>query len=117
MTEDNQQIIDILNEIIEAQAIEPKTAEKIEQWFETQREKEVAEVTTVIPLSDTQRASLGHKLSEIFNRPLKIDNRIDEKILGGMKIKVGSQVIDATLLNKIGQLKSWMHEQIEQLSS
>lgn len=117
MTENSQQIIDIFNEIIEAQGIEPKTAEKIEQWFETQREKEVAEVTTVIPLNDIQIADLSRKLSLIFNRPLKIDNRIDEKILGGIKIKVGSQVIDATLSNKIGQLKSWMHEQIEQLSS
>ena len=63
-----------------------------------------AEVVSAHPLSDDQVAKLKAQLKARVGGDVAIDARIDPDILGGLIVKVGSQMIDASLKTKLNRL-------------
>jgi F-type H+-transporting ATPase subunit delta len=64
-----------------------------------------AEVTTAVALSDAQRASLEAALAQSIGKAPEITHRVDPAILGGIKVKVGSRLFDASVKSRLDQLK------------
>ena len=72
----------------------------------------LAEVTSAVPLSDAQQQTVREKVQAMTSaRQVEIETKIDADLIGGVVIKVGSQVIDASLrgqLRRLGiRLSSW----------
>jgi F-type H+-transporting ATPase subunit delta len=65
------------------------------------------EVGTPMPLSPEQRNSLARRFSERLGKPLTVKNIVDDGIIGGMIVKVGDIMIDASVR---GALKSLMQK-------
>lgn len=70
----------------------------------------IANVTTVVPMDEAQIEKLKEKLSKKYNKKIVIQTEIDKTILGGLYIKVGDDVIDATLKLKLEEMKKLMFE-------
>lgn len=70
------------------------------------RQAVLAEVTSAVELSDEQKETIRQKvLATTSANEVELQTRVDPELLGGVVIKVGSQVIDASLrgqLRKIG---------------
>jgi F-type H+-transporting ATPase subunit delta len=64
-----------------------------------------AQVTTAIPLSDAQTRILRSALSQALGKEPEIDARVDPAILGGVKVRVGSRLYDASLKSRLDSLK------------
>lgn len=64
-----------------------------------------AEVVTAVPLSDAQRASLAEALRQSLGKNAEVTLRVDPAILGGLKVKVGSRLFDASVKSRLDQLK------------
>ena len=64
-----------------------------------------AEVTTAIPLSAAQSKGVAAALRSALGKDPEIETRVDPAILGGIKVKVGSRLYDASLKSKLDQLK------------
>lgn len=64
-----------------------------------------AEVVTAAPLSKAQAKALADTLANAIGREPQIDTRIDPSILGGLKVRVGSRLYDASLKTKLDSLK------------
>ena len=69
-----------------------------------------AEVTSARPLTDAQRDSLAQSLRKTVGKDVKISQTVDEGIIGGLIVKVGSKMIDTSIRSKLTQLKSTMKE-------
>jgi F-type H+-transporting ATPase subunit delta len=67
-----------------------------------------AEVVTAHPLKDDQLAALKQQLRGRVGRDVAIETRIDPEILGGMVVKLGSQMIDASIRTKLNRLAEAM---------
>jgi F-type H+-transporting ATPase subunit delta len=67
-----------------------------------------AEVVTAHPLKDDQLAALKQQLRTRAGREVAIETRIDPEILGGIVIKLGSQMIDASIRTKLNRLAEAM---------
>ena len=67
-----------------------------------------AEVTSAHPLKDDQLAALKARLKERAGRDVTIDARVDPEILGGIVIKLGSEMIDASTRTKLNRLAKAM---------
>lgn len=65
-----------------------------------------AKAITTIPLDEKQIEKLKKKLSEITKKNIQIENEIDEKLIGGILIKLGDKVIDGTIKNKLKELQN-----------
>ncbi|HWI77163.1 MAG TPA: F0F1 ATP synthase subunit delta [Sphingomicrobium sp.] len=72
------------------------------------RGETTAEVVTAHPLTDDQVAALKTQLKARAGRDVTIDARTDPAILGGLIVKLGSQMIDASLKTKLNRLAQAM---------
>lgn len=82
-----------------------KTVRKLAAEY---RGETTAEVTSVHPLSDNQFAELKTNLKARFGRDVVVDASIDPEILGGIIIRHGSQMIDASIRTKLNTLANAM---------
>ena len=64
-----------------------------------------AEVITATPLSAAQAKGLAAALRQALGKAPEITTRVDPAILGGLKVKVGSRLFDASLKSKLDSLK------------
>ena len=64
-----------------------------------------AEVTTAVALTDAQRQGLQAALRQALGRDPEITTRVDPAILGGLRVKVGSRLFDASVKSRLDQLK------------
>lgn len=72
------------------------------------RGETTAEIVSAHPLSDGQMASLKGKLKDRAGRDVTIDARTDPDILGGLIVRMGSEMIDASLKTKLNRLAQAM---------
>ena len=63
-----------------------------------------AEVTSAHPLDETQVAALKQNLRTRFGTEVALDTTVDRDILGGILVKVGSQMIDGSIRTKLNTL-------------
>jgi F-type H+-transporting ATPase subunit delta len=64
-----------------------------------------AEVTAAQPLSEAQLAALGEQLRRSVGRRVAVDVRVEPALIGGMIVKVGSQMIDGSLRSRLHRLQ------------
>jgi len=63
-----------------------------------------AEISSAVALTDDQRNSLKQSLSGL-GKTIVLTEKVDASLIGGLKIKVGDQRIDATLRKKLNEIK------------
>ena len=63
-----------------------------------------AEVVSAHPLKDDQLQTLKAQLKARAGRDVAIDAKVDPSILGGIVVKLGSQMIDASIRTKLNRL-------------
>jgi F-type H+-transporting ATPase subunit delta len=68
------------------------------------RGETTAEVTSAHPLDDDQVAALKANLKSRLGRDVAVDLTVDPTILGGLVVKVGSQMIDGSIRTKLNTL-------------
>ena len=72
------------------------------------RGETAADVITARPLNDDQLTQLKQQLRSRAGTDVTIEARVDPSILGGIVVKLGSQVIDASIRTKLNRLASAM---------
>jgi F-type H+-transporting ATPase subunit delta len=64
-----------------------------------------AQVTTAMALTDAQTKALATALRLALGKDPEIETRVDPAILGGLKVRVGSRLFDASLKSRLDSLK------------
>jgi F-type H+-transporting ATPase subunit delta len=64
-----------------------------------------AQVTTAVALTEAQTKGLQAALRQALGKDPEIETRVDPAILGGLKVRVGSRLFDASLKSKLDSLK------------
>jgi F-type H+-transporting ATPase subunit delta len=70
------------------------------------RNKSVAYVTTAVPLTDEEEERLAARLSEMYGRQVSVLIDVDERIIGGMRVKVGSDLYDGTVARRLAEART-----------
>ncbi|MCR3758385.1 F0F1 ATP synthase subunit delta [Clostridium felsineum] len=70
--------------------------------------KVIADVKTVIPLTEVEKTTLTSKLSAKYNKTVILKEIIDKSIIGGVYVRVGDDVIDGTVKFKLDSMKKLM---------
>lgn len=61
--------------------------------------------TTAIPLNDEDSLKLKEKLEKLTGKNIKLTNKIDESLLGGVLVRIGDKVIDGTIKGRLDEVK------------
>jgi len=64
-----------------------------------------AEVTTAVKLTAAQERGLKAALRQALGKDPEIETRVDPSILGGLKVRVGSRLYDASLRSRLDSLR------------
>ncbi|MDZ8086585.1 MAG: ATP synthase F1 subunit delta [Nostoc sp. DedQUE12b] len=65
----------------------------------------LAEVVSAVPLTEAQQQAITEKVIAITNaRQVELETKVDSELIGGVIIKVGSQVIDASIRGQLRRL-------------
>ena len=66
----------------------------------------VAHVNAAAELTDAQRGRLTEVLSRIYGHPVSVQLHVNPKLLGGLTISVGDEVIDGSLSSRLASAKT-----------
>jgi len=69
-----------------------------------------AEITVAEPLAEKHLDALREALNSTTKKEVMLDVRVDPKILGGLIVKIGSRMVDASLKTKLNSIKLAMKE-------
>jgi len=64
-----------------------------------------AEVVSARPLNDAQRQTIERTLTGTAGRNVRLALKVDPRILGGLQVKLGSRLVDASLATKLDRLR------------
>ncbi len=67
-----------------------------------------AEVTSAHPLDDNQISELKQQLRTRVGREVSVDLSVDPALLGGLVVRIGSQMIDSSIRTRLNALASAM---------
>ena len=67
--------------------------------------QDVAFVTTAVPLTAVLEKKILAQVAKITGNKVTIKNKIDESIIGGFVLRVGDLQFDASIANKLSNLK------------
>ncbi|MQA12864.1 MAG: F0F1 ATP synthase subunit delta [Pseudonocardiaceae bacterium] len=79
--------------------------ERLVEQAAAQRDRYVAHVTSPLPLSDGQERRLQEILGRIYRRPISLQTELDPELLGGLVIRVGDEVIDGSVAERINRAR------------
>ncbi len=65
----------------------------------------VAHVTTAVPMTTKLEEQLLKKVEGLIGNKVTLENKIDESIIGGFVLRIGDLQYDASIANKINNLK------------
>ncbi len=66
---------------------------------------QIVRVTSAVPLTDEEKRALTEKLTAQFGENLEFEYREDPSILGGLVVRIGDRVIDASVAGKLKALR------------
>jgi F-type H+-transporting ATPase subunit delta len=70
------------------------------------RERSVAYVTTAVPLTEAEEQRLAARLAELYGREVSLKVDVDPRIIGGVRVKVGSDLYDGTVARRLAEAKT-----------
>ena len=82
----------------------------IEDLIAESKNELTAEVISAKELTKGQLDKLAKTLKSNFSKDIKIKASVDESLIGGMIVKVGSRMIDTTIQAKLNSLQNIMKE-------
>ncbi|NYG06033.1 F-type H+-transporting ATPase subunit delta [Phycicoccus badiiscoriae] len=69
------------------------------------REQLTAVVTAATDLTEQQRERLAAALQNIYGKPILLQVVIEEQVLGGVRVQVGDEVVDGTVLRRLDEAR------------
>lgn len=81
--------------------IMPGIASELEHFVLNYRNQAIAQVTTATPMDNTQRTTIKQALERRTSKQILLETRVDPSILGGVVARVGDQIIDGSVRNRL----------------
>lgn len=75
------------------------------QMLAAHRGELTAEVISAKPLNPAQAEAVNAALRGAMGRKVSMDLKVDPSLLGGLRVKVGSRLVDASLASKLQRLQ------------
>ncbi|MET3933437.1 F0F1 ATP synthase subunit delta [Arthrobacter sp. OAP107] len=65
----------------------------------------IATVSVTRPLTETQASRLQQGMNSLYGRELKVNVKVDPMLIGGIRVQVGDEVLDASVLTRLNELQ------------
>ncbi|WP_078059286.1 F0F1 ATP synthase subunit delta [Tropicimonas marinistellae] len=88
----------------------PQVLQALREMIADHKGEVTADVTSASVLSPDQSAALTETLKARFGKEIKLNTTVDESLIGGLIVKVGSKMVDTSVRAKLAALQNAMKE-------
>ncbi|SMX38154.1 ATP synthase subunit delta [Maliponia aquimaris] len=88
----------------------PHMVSRLREMIAVEKGEVTAEVVSATALTDAQAAQLADTLKAKVGKDVKISATVDESLIGGLVVKMGSKMIDTSIRAKLNSLQNAMKE-------
>ena len=88
----------------------PQLVQQLQSLIADARGEVTADVVSAVALTAAQQKRLTATLAEKSGKKVKLNTRVDDTLIGGMIVKLGSQMIDSSIKSKLASLQNAMKE-------
>jgi F-type H+-transporting ATPase subunit delta len=101
------EVRNFLGTLIEAGQLEQLDAilAELSRLASRQPERRLARVTSAVPLTPGEQATLRAKLVAQYGADLEFEFNVDPSLIGGIHLRVGDKVIDGSVAGKLAALR------------
>lgn len=78
---------------------------RYQDMWEDARDLLPVQLTSAIELDSSTVASIGDRIGEQTKRTVELQSNVDPDILGGIVLRVGNVILDASIRNRLEQLR------------
>jgi F-type H+-transporting ATPase subunit delta len=82
-----------------------RVRERYERLWDEENRTLAVEITSAIELDEATTQSLGETIGERAGRRVQLATRVDPDIIGGIVVRVGNSILDASIRNRLEQLR------------
>jgi F-type H+-transporting ATPase subunit delta len=86
-------------------ALLPAIAAEYKHLLDLERGVVTAVVTTPVPLEPADVASVAARIRSLTGRAVEVEARLDPALVGGLTVRVGDQLIDASVRGRLERLR------------
>ncbi|HLY50954.1 MAG TPA: ATP synthase F1 subunit delta [Solirubrobacteraceae bacterium] len=79
--------------------------ERFDELWENERKLLAVEVTSAVELDKETIAGIGESIGKQVDRKVELSSRVDPEILGGVILRVGNFILDASIRHRLEQLR------------
>lgn len=79
--------------------------DRYQDMWEDERDLLPVQVTSAVPLDEATVGSIGKRIGEQTKRTVELTSKVDPDILGGIVLRVGNVILDASIRNRLEQLR------------
>ncbi len=88
----------------------PQLLKSLSDLIADEKGEVTADVTSASKLSAAQAKKLAEVLKNQTGKTVKLNTAVDESLIGGMIVKLGSRMVDTSIRSKLASLKNAMKE-------
>jgi F-type H+-transporting ATPase subunit delta len=88
----------------------PYLTKSVQDMISVEKGEVTAEVTSAVKLSAAQAKDLAATLKASVGKDVKLKTAVDESLIGGLIVKLGSTMIDTSIKAKLASLQNAMKE-------
>lgn len=87
------------------QEILPHVWDAFRHYWDEYRSRIEVKVTTAVGLSPDQMKAIEKKLNQRTGKNVILDCKLDPELIGGLRLQIGHQLLDASVAGKLAALK------------
>ena len=88
----------------------PQFCQRLLELIAEEKGEVTAEVTSAAPLSAEQQEKIAAMLADTIGKQVVLNTAVDESLIGGLVVKVGSKMVDTSIRSKLNSLQNVMKE-------
>lgn len=88
----------------------PQLVQDLKARIAEEKGEVTAEVASAVALTADQAKALAEVLKSSIGKTVKLNATVDEALIGGLVVKVGSKMIDTSIRSKLASLQNAMKE-------
>lgn len=88
----------------------PQFITRVRKLIADERGEVTADVVSAQELTKEQKKKLIDTLGQKSGKKVKLNTRVDERLIGGMIVQLGSQMVDSSIRSKLASLQNSMKE-------
>ncbi|UCH78559.1 MAG: ATP synthase F1 subunit delta [Candidatus Coatesbacteria bacterium] len=86
----------------------PTIAEELARAFRQETGVVAAHATSALPLPEEIQARLVEILERVTGKKVELSTAVDADVIGGLRLRLGDHVIDATLAHRLREIRETM---------